>query len=83
MRTIRLATAATMLAAALLSTAVGTAAAQPSDALAFDTPGLIQDVAESVTVEDVQVGLVNVQDIASNAVPVNALGRFPVSAEGN
>ncbi|MEU7148795.1 hypothetical protein AB0B15_12265 [Streptomyces sp. NPDC045456] len=45
-----------------------------------DKPALIQDVAESIAVEevarDVQVGLVNVQDLVnSNEIPVNALSQ--------
>jgi hypothetical protein len=84
MRTIRSATAATMLAAGLLLAAGGTAAAQASDIestdITADKPALVQDVAENVatedSVKDIQVGLVNVQDLANqNETPVNALSQ--------
>jgi len=79
MRTIRSATATTMLAAGLLLTAGGTAAAQDSDIestdITVDRPAVVQDVAETVGAEDIQVGLVNMQD-AANANQVNAAGRF-------
>ncbi|MEV5645869.1 hypothetical protein AB0L67_38080 [Streptomyces flaveolus] len=67
MRTSRFAFAATVLAAGLLLTPVGTAAAQPSDIdVTEDTPAVVQDVAEAVSVGDIQVGLVNVQDLANS-----------------
>lgn len=70
MRTSRFAFAATVLAAGLLLTPVGTAAAQPSDIdvtdVTEDTPAVVQDVAEAVSVGDIQVGLVNVQEVANS-----------------
>ncbi|WP_159072826.1 hypothetical protein [Streptomyces glaucescens] len=76
-----------MLAAGLLLAAGGTAAAQAFDIdstdITTDKPAIVQDVAETSTVEDIQVGLVNVQDVA-NANQVNALNQNqinPVSAE--
>ncbi|MEV5516356.1 hypothetical protein AB0L50_26185 [Streptomyces flaveolus] len=70
MRTCRFAFAATVLAAGLLLTPVGTAAAQSSDIevtdVTEDKPAVVQDVAEAVSVGDVQVGLVNVQEIANS-----------------
>jgi cysteine sulfinate desulfinase/cysteine desulfurase-like protein len=84
MRAIRSATAATMLAAGLLLAAGGTAAAQDSDIESTDfteeKPAVVQDVAESVAIEDslknIQVGLVNVQDLANrNETPVNAFNQ--------
>lgn len=84
---IRSATVVTMLAAGLLLAAGGTAAAQAFDIdstdITTDKPAIVQDVAETSTVEDIQVGLVNVQDVA-NANQVNALNQNqinPVSAE--
>ncbi|MFD5711454.1 hypothetical protein ACFWHW_13820 [Streptomyces pharetrae] len=78
MRTMRSATATTMLAAGLLLTAGGTAAAQDSDIestdITGDRPAVVQDVAETVP-GDIQVGLVSVQDVA-NANQANAAGQF-------
>ncbi|MDA4891926.1 hypothetical protein PFZ55_34115 [Streptomyces sp. MS2A] len=33
-----------------------------------DAPAVVQDVAETVVVEDIQVGLVNVQDVANSTL---------------
>jgi hypothetical protein len=82
MRTSRFVIAANVLAAGLLLTPVGTAAAQPSDIevtdVTEDKPAVVQDVAEAVTVEDIQVSLVNVQDVANsnqiNAINQNSIG---------
>ncbi|MER7491112.1 hypothetical protein ABT033_00320 [Streptomyces pharetrae] len=82
MRTIRSATAATMLAAGLLLAAGGTAAAQDSDIdstdITADKPAVVQDIAENAAVEDIQVGLVNVQDVA-NANQINALNQNQIN----
>ncbi|WP_225634500.1 hypothetical protein [Streptomyces solaniscabiei] len=81
MRTSRFAIAATVLAAGLLLTPVGTAAAQPSDIevtdVTADRPAVVQDVAE--TLKEIQVGLVNAQDVANENASfdqnsVNVLG---------
>jgi len=76
-----------MLAAGLLLAAGGTAAAaQASDIdstdVTVDKPAIVQDNAEAVTVEDIQVGLVNVQDVA-NANQVNALNQNQVNPVSN
>ncbi|MFJ9200905.1 hypothetical protein [Streptomyces flaveolus] len=70
MRTSRFAFAATVLAAGLLLTPVGTAAAQSSDIevtdVTEDTPAVGKDAAEAASVGDIQVGLVNVQDLVNS-----------------
>ncbi|MER7495375.1 hypothetical protein ABT033_22560 [Streptomyces pharetrae] len=73
----RSATAASLLAAGLLLAAGGTAAAQAfgtdaSTGSTMDSPAAVQDVAEGVDVEEIQVGLVNAQELLSaDATTVN------------
>jgi hypothetical protein len=48
-----------------------------------DAPAVVEDVAETITVEDIQVGLVNVQD-AANGNPIKAINQNqidPISSE--